>query len=623
MNKEELKQKIIDANKAYRFGNAIMSDLEFDKLVEEFRKYWPDEYDEFRNSLNEKSDADKVKHDYVCGSLNKTKYDEPKTVADFIKKHCPKKISISAKLDGLSGIAKYSNGKLVSFATRGDGYVGSDLMSKAPYIKGLCKMLPKPFVGDISVRGELVIKFKDYEELCKTNDFSNPRNAVAGLMNQKEFKTEDISKVSFVAYTVLGPAYDKDLQFELLESFGFETAWNIVEDIEDNEVEKLFSYATQKFEMETDGLVISSPDYKNEDEYRPKAQVAFKTNLQSFETKVIDVVFEGPSANGGHCPVAVLEPIEIGGVLVSKATLHNIDFIEEKGLKIGATVKVVRSGDVIPKILSVVSCDENCVDVELPEVCNCCGEKLVRDGVNFRCINKNCKDQVISQITQFIKKLGCKHSSDATLDKLGIYSFDALVKFAPDKKYKIQVKLYDELLKHVFTKSKQELLAATNFIGLSEKLINKIVDFYGFENIEAGKYIGLPTGVGELTLQKFKDNILENLTIVNKFLNDSRYNFSKITKNSSKSHQSNKNGQSVCFTGKLFTMTRGEASKKAEASGFEVKGGVNKGLTYLVTNDSESGSSKNRKAKELGTKVINEQEFLKLINNSNEDISLL
>ena len=260
---------------------------------------------------------------------------------------------------------------------------------------------------------------------------------------------------------------------------------------------------------------------------------------------------------------------------------------------------------------------------EAPLECPCCGSKLVRDGVNLRCVNRNCKDQVISQVTQFIKKLGCKHSSDATLDKLGIHSFDALVKFVPDKKYKTQVKLHDELLKNVFTKSKQELLAATNFIGLSETLINKIVDFYGFENIEAGKYAGLPNGVGELTLQKFKDSILENLEIVNKFINDSRYNYSKISLDSFGTTLSNKNGMSVCFTGKLFTMSRAEASKKAEAAGFEVKGGVNKGLTYLITNDSSSGSSKNRKAKELGTKVIDEQEFLKLISNSSEDMSSL
>lgn len=615
MNKEELKQKIVDANKAYRFGTAIMSDIQFDTLVEEFQVKYPDEYDEFRNSLNEKSNNAKIKHSYVCGSLNKTKYDEPKTVQEFLKKYCSKRISISAKLDGLSGIAVYRNHKLVSFATRGDGYNGEDLLDKAPYIKGLLQTLPKNQIGDIEIRGELILKFDDFEELCKTGSYSNPRNAVAGLMNRKEFKIEDISKVSFVAYTVLGPCYDKEFQFELLNSFGFETAWNIILDYDKNTiVEELFNYANQQFEYETDGLVISSPTYCNEDEYRPKAQVAFKTNTQTFQTRVIDVIFDGPSKNGLHIPVAVLEPVEIGGVIVGKATLHNLDFIEEKSLKIGSIVNVVRSGDVIPKILSVVKNDEKCVDIELPIECNCCGSELIRDGVNMRCMNKDCHDQVIHQITHFIKKLGVKNASNATLENLKIFSFDDLIKFVPNKKYKTETKLYSEILDKVFTKSKQDLLAALDIKDVGETLINKIVDFYGFDNVVAGKYNGLPSGIGELTLNKFKENILENLEVVNKFLNDSRYNYKEVTPSNSRNVVERIG--SVCFTGALNTMTRSEASKKAEEAGYEVKGGVTKGLTYLVTNTPDSGSSKNKKAKELGTKVITEAEFLKLITNS-------
>jgi NAD-dependent DNA ligase len=167
----------------------------------------------------------------------------------------------------------------------------------------------------------------------------------------------------------------------------------------------------------------------------------------------------------------------------------------------------------------------------------------------------------------------------------------------------------------VFTRSKQELLAAMQFTGLSEILINKIVDFYGFENIENNKYDGLPFGIGELILEKFKDNIIDNLQLVNKFISDSRYNYS----NSFTIVKKEIIG-SVCFTGKLYTMSRGDASKKAIEAGYEVKSGVSSGLTYLVTNDTESNSAKNKKAKQLGTKVINEEEFLKLISNSNNDV---
>ena len=198
--------------------------------------------------------------------------------------------------------------------------------------------------------------------------------------------------------------------------------------------------------------------------------------------------------------------------------------------------------------------------------------------------------------------------SNATLDKLGIHSFEDLIKFTPNKKYKTEVKLYDELLTKVFTRSKKDLLAATNFNGLAEINISKIVDFYGFENIEQGKYIGYPDGIGEIILSKFKDDVLDNLEIVNMFIKDHRYNCLKITQEVIK----NTNGMSVCFTGKLNTLSRAEAEKLAINAGFKIKN-VNKKLTYLVTNDITTGSSKNRKAHNLGITILTENDFLNLI----------
>ena len=259
-----------------------------------------------------------------------------------------------------------------------------------------------------------------------------------------------------------------------------------------------------------------------------------------------------------------------------------------------------------------------------PTECPCCGSNLEIDGVNLRCMNPDCADKKLHQAVDFIKRLGVKSASEATFKKFGIVDVPSILKFKANKKYKSEVKLENELIAKVFSRSKQELLAAMNFEDLGETLINKIVDFYGYSNIEAGKpYIGLPSGVGELTLQKFKDKILENLEYVNMFINDSRYNCLELIQDKTGAPQNNKNNLSICFTGKLNTMTRSEASKKAEAAGFEVKGGVNKGLTYLVTNDTESGSSKNRKAKEFGTKVISEQEFLKLVETTQLNVGIL
>ena len=624
MNKEELKQKILAANNAYRFGDAIISDAEFDSLVEQFQKLVSeDEFNDFRNSLNEgNSSGVKVKHKFIMGSLDKIKNTDAVSLDKFLKEHISTKLNVSAKVDGISSVAKYVNGMLVSLASRGNGYEGTDFTDKAVYIKGLPAKIK--YEDTIYIRGELVI-FSNEDLGTETNY----RNVCAGIMNRKEWTKEDVSHISFVPYTILGDKFTKDEQFKQLKDLGFNAAWHRNIAVGTNAfttadlLDELTSDAKLKHDYECDGLVLTDASAKNEiDSYRPKNAKAFKINELTAVTKVIDIDWEGPSKDGFLNPVYILEPVELGGATIARASAANLDKIVELDVKYGSVVEITKANDIIPHVDRVID-NSNTTDIELPTECPCCGSILIRDGINLRCINKNCKDQVIYKIMHFIKKLGVKNCSFATLDNLNINSFEALVKFTPDNKYKTQVKLYDELNNKVFTKSKQELLAAMNFCGVGETIVNKIVDFYGYENVEKQNFIGYPPGVGESFLSKFKEDLLENLDYVNMFINNSRYNFSKIAQDSTESCQRNKNGQSVCFTGKLFTMTRSEASKKAEAAGFEVKGGVNKGLTYLVTNNIESGSSKARKAKELGTKVINEQEFLKLVSNFSQDLAEL
>ena len=608
----DIKDKILEANKAYRLGQPIMTDQEFDILVEKFQsQVSEEEFDEFRDSLNEGfiDSGNKVKHKYVAGSLNKLKYEEPKNIKKFIGKAVKGKLHVSAKVDGLSGIAKYVGGKLVQLATRGDGSQGEDISDKGSCIKFLPQTISEK--EELYVRGELVILTEDFKNVEGTAS----RNVVAGLINRKDWSAKDIGNVSFIAYTVLGPKYTKSEQFKLLEDDGFKTAWHDELDAEiwqsEDIAEKLFDLANQGFEYEADGLVLSDTEYKNEDRYRPNLQAAFKTNLQTFETRLIDIDWGTPSKDGFLCPVASLEPVEVNGALIGKCTLHNLDFIAAKGVKIGSKVSIVRSGNVIPKLISVLESDENCVDVEYPKTCPCCGTKLIREGVNLRCTNKNCRDQVLFQVMYFIKKLNVKRCSTASLENFGIYTFDDLLAFKPEERLKMQTSLYSELLDKVFTRSKQELLAALNFKGIGETTINKLVNAFGYDNVSNKKFEGtLPSGIQYLTFQKFLDGLDDNLAIVEKIAADSRYKGKVIAPKVSKQT----NGMSVCFTGKLNTMGRAEASKLAIAAGYEVLGGVSKKLTYLVTNDIESGSSKNRKAAELGTKIITEEEFLAMVN---------
>ena len=619
----DIKDQILEANKAYRLGQPIMTDQEFDALVEKFQsQVSEEEFDKFRNSLNEGfiDSGNKVKHKYIAGSLNKLKYEEPKNIKKFIGKAVRGKLHVSAKVDGLSGIAKYVGGKLVQLATRGDGFKGEDISDKAICIKFLPQKISEK--EELYVRGELVILTEDFKNVEGTAS----RNVVAGLINRKDWSVKDIGNVSFIAYTVLGPKYTKSEQFKLLEADGFKTAWHDELEAEiwqsEDIVEKLFDLANQGFEYEADGLVLSDTEYKNEDKYRPNLQAAFKTNLQTFETRLIDIDWGTPSKDGFLCPVASLEPVEVNGALISKCTLHNLDFIAAKDVKIGSKVSIVRSGNVIPKLISVLESDENCVDVEYPKTCPCCGTKLVREGVNLRCTNKNCRDQVLFQVMYFIKKLDVKRCSTASLENFGIYTFDDLLAFKPEARLKMQTSLYSELLDKVFTRSKKELLAALNFKGIGETTINKIVDTFGYDNVSNKKFEGtLPSGIQDLTFQKFLDGLDDNLAIVEKIAADSRYKVKEAVPKVAKQT----NGMSVCFTGKLNTMGRAEASKLAIAAGYEVLGGVSKKLTYLVTNDIESGSSKNRKAAELGTKIITEEEFLAMVkkNKAESDVSEL
>ena len=357
-----IKQKIVEANRAYRAGDPILSDQEYDDLLESLKSSMSeDEYESFVSTLNEgtieKNIDGKVKHPFIMGSLTKIKNEEPEEVKKFIKENIKTALSVSAKVDGISSRAEYRNGKLVSLTTRGDGYFGQDITSKAKYIKGLPSVLPHGawdnFTG--SIRGELVIMREDFE--CIKDRFSNRRNAVAGIMNRKDSLEDDLRLVSFVPYTILGNQYAKSEQFGFLEDVGFNVAWNVLIDksgIDDTIVDWLFKTAQDELPYETDGLVICDSEWRNEDKYRPDGCKAFKINQSIGITKVIGFDWGTPSANGKFTPVALLEPIQLAGTTVKRVTSNNISYLEKMGIEIGKTVRIRKSGEIIPQILEVL-----------------------------------------------------------------------------------------------------------------------------------------------------------------------------------------------------------------------------------------------------------------------------
>lgn len=279
MEIEKLKAEITEANASYRVGRPVMDDLSYDELLEQYKSLVSaDEYESFARTLHEK--PGKVKLPYLLGSLSKLKCQEPETIAKFVAKHAPDRLHISAKVDGISACLVYRNGVLVHAATRGDGEFGESLDDKIRFVKGVAEELRLPVKKNLAIRGELVILKKDFEDM----DGTNPRNVCAGIMNRKRTSKEwnelDLYKVSFIPYAVLGSEYTKEEQFRLLEDCGFTTAWHVtLQGYQYENVKKdpqgladlMFKYATQDLPYEIDGVVISDPDYRNEDKYYPDA----------------------------------------------------------------------------------------------------------------------------------------------------------------------------------------------------------------------------------------------------------------------------------------------------------------------------------------------------------------
>jgi len=269
-----------------------------------------------------------------------------------------------------------------------------------------------------------------------------------------------------------------------------------------------------------------------------------------------------------------------------------------------------------------------------PVICPSCGEILTIEGVDLVCKNENCREKKLNAMNVFLKKLKIKNVDVATLRKFGIVEIEDLL--VPLKKHeknaKVMLKLMDELNSKLFTLPAKNLFCAMNFKGLSEILLNKIIDWCGWlfieTSIKSGNFEkavrdyaainGLPSGIGDITLDKFIASAEKNYKNVEMITSDSRY-----CGHVAPAQVKPKTGISICFTGSLKSMGRSKAAEKAADAGFEVKSGVSKGLTYLVTNDTESGSSKNKKAKALGTKVIDEEEFLKLLGMYNGDLGNL
>ena len=572
-----------------------------------------------------------------------------KKIFNYLNNKTEIEYSVEPKIDGISASLTYKNGVLVLGTSRGDGTTGEVITDNLKTIKDIPKKITdKDFPKDIDIRGEVFIKKSQFNNL--KNNFANPRNAASGSLRQKNPEVTKKIPLNFVAYTFGYFESDKIKKqsdfLKSLQKWGFKISEHnkVLKNI--NELEnfhKKFEEDRFNLEYDVDGLVYKINNLELQKRLgftsnSPRWAIAHKFSADSAYSEITDINIQ-VGRTGALTPVARIKPVNIGGVVVSNATLHNEDEIDRKDIRIGDTVKIERAGDVIPHVIFVdlKKRDKKSKKFIFPDSCPSCGSKTIKefnrttkkyDAVR-RCTNEGfeCEKIAIEKIKHFISK------EAMNIDGLGkkvVENFWALhlIRF-PQDIYQLDYNKISNLdgwgdlsvsnLKYSINKSKQVTLdrflyaIGIRHIGMENaKLLaeytKSIKSFLKFVNKKKlNEFLNID-GIGDTqinSLKKFFDN-KSNYNVVETL--SSILNISDL--------KINKDGKllnsTFMFTGKLSNMSRAEAKSLIEKNSGSVVSSINKKLKYLIIGEKPT----NRKviqAKELGIKILSQKELLQLL----------
>lgn len=562
--------------------------------------------------------------------INKTKDEYPD--AEFC---------VEPKIDGLSVSLEYENGVFTRGSTRGDGFVGEDVTANLKTVKSIPLKLNEP-VPYIEVRGEVYMPRSVFEllvseqELNGEQPFKNPRNAAAGSLRQKDPKIAAKRNLDIFCFNVQ-QIQGKELKshkesLDYLKSQGFKV---IPEYEKVNSFEavrnKILSIGEKRFSLsyDIDGIVIKVDDFAKREEMgstakTPKWAVAYKFPPEEKETKLLDIEVN-VGRTGAVTPVAVFEPIILAGTSVSRATLHNQDFINEKNISIGDIIKVRKAGDIIPEVLSVSKSCGNNSSFKLPKVCPDCGTELIReaDESAIRCPNVNCPAQIYRSIVHFASKGAMNIDGlgpaivDTLIDNGLIHSVADLYTLNENDLLKLdnfKEKSVNNLLTSIEKSKSNSLdrliygLGIRNIGSASAKLLcDRFGDLESIINATAEE-IAKIDGFGEIMAQSVAKAFKEPhmLEIIERLKS---YGVNVFYEKKQKDNRFE--GITFVLTGTLPTLKRAEAKEIIESYGGKASGSVSKKTDYVLAGD-EAGS-KLTKAENLGIKIISEDEFLDMI----------
>ena len=653
-------------NRYYNEDSPEISDFEYDKLMKELIKLEEENpklkradspssrvggkpLDKF-NQVTHKIPMLSLSNAYSAQDLR----DFDKRVRDSINEEV--EYVVEFKIDGLSVGLTYNNGIFEKGATRGNGIIGEDITQNLKTVKTI--PLKVEDNEEIVVRGEVYISKENFEVINKIQEeeglqlFANPRNLAAGTLRQLDSKLTAkrpldifIFNLEYIENTEL-KTHSESLEY--LTKLGFKVSPNYKVFSNMDEVIKHIDYWTvnrSNLPFEIDGMVIKVNNLSQREKMgytakSPRWAIAYKFPAEQKKTKLIDIIVE-VGRTGTITPTAILEPVRLAGTTVSRATLHNEDYINEKDIRIGDTVIVQKAGDIIPQVVEVVK-DERTGDeiiFKLPEKCPVCSEPTVRlEGeAAVKCINISCPAQIRRGIIHFasrdamnIEGLGesivtllldnkiIKDIADLyyinkedliNLERMGEKSASNLVNAIEKSKQNDLYRLINGLgIKYIGVKGAKVL--AKNFKSLDEIInadINELINLEEFGDIMANSVI-----------QFFKEE--KNIGVIKK-LEDAGVNTKSIV-SEDKGLVNIFEGMKIVLTGTLPTLKRNDAKEIIEARGGKATSSVSKSTTFVLAG--EEAGSKLTKANELGIPVIDENKFLEMIEHtSKEDVEMM
>lgn len=654
---KELKDLLREANKAYyNDAQPFMSDKEFDEKLKELEAL-ENEFDiHDPNSPTKRvggetsSTFETVQHPVPLLSLDNT-YNEEE-LNDFDKRvqkileHSDYEYLVELKFDGASLRLRYENGELVVGATRGDGQKGDDITKNVRTIRDIPLQLSGNFPDVVEVRGEAFMEREAFARLNQKREeeglstFANPRNSTAGSLKMQDPKAVSQRPIRFFAFDLLFDEEDtkltQDKINELIKEFGlpaneFPKVCKSISEV--HEVIKEWDDLRHTLPYETDGVVIKINQTHLRDQLGstskfPRWAIAYKFEAEQATTVINDITLQ-VGRLGTITPVAELEPVLLAGTTVKRASLHNEDEIHRKDIRIGDTVVVEKAGEIIPQVISVVNPDrkDRSKEFEFPKTCPACNAKLIKyEGeVAWRCINPECPPQVRIKIEHFAAR-------DALdIEGLGESVVDQLVS---EKLISNYGDLYDLTIDQIIPLERMAEKSAQNLIdgiassknqpfekvlyALGIRFVGKTVAkdlaeaFKTLENLQSAtedELLGVDSigpRIAESVIEFFSNEI--NQKILAK-LQSAGLQFEIEEKELASNILE---GKKIVLTGTLPTLSRNEAKELIEKNGGKTASSVSKNTDYVLAG--ESAGSKLTKAQDLGVEILDEQQFLSMIN---------